>query len=189
MTPGRAALVGLMHRYLGGLLNPFVTLLKVHKLMYFMKVSGEPTMKRLHVVKGHYGPYAKNLSHVLCEIEGYFVSGYRDGGDAPDKQLELVPGAVKDANELLDKHPDTRARFDKVADLVEGFETPFGLELLSTVLWVVKEDEPPLTMDDLVKRIYAWDERKRQFSLRQIALAADVLKSKSWVDPAALTVH
>jgi len=28
MTPGRAALVGLMHRYLGGLLDPFVTLWK-----------------------------------------------------------------------------------------------------------------------------------------------------------------
>ncbi len=34
MTAGRAALVGLMHRYLGGLLDPFVALLEVHKLMY-----------------------------------------------------------------------------------------------------------------------------------------------------------
>ena len=42
MTPGRAALVGLIDRYLSGLLDPFVTLLEVHKLMYFMKVSGEP---------------------------------------------------------------------------------------------------------------------------------------------------
>lgn len=42
MTPGRAALVGLMHRYLGGLLDPFVTLLEVHKLMYFMQAAGEP---------------------------------------------------------------------------------------------------------------------------------------------------
>ena len=42
MTPGRAALVELMHGYLGGLLDPFVTLLEVHKLMYFMQVAGEP---------------------------------------------------------------------------------------------------------------------------------------------------
>ena len=41
MTRGRAALVGLMHRYLGGLLDPSVTLLEVHKLMYFMQMSGE----------------------------------------------------------------------------------------------------------------------------------------------------
>src|SRR5215831_4625909 len=35
MTAGRAALVGLIHRYLSGLLDPFITLLEVHKLMYF----------------------------------------------------------------------------------------------------------------------------------------------------------
>ena len=42
MTPGRAALVGLLYQYLGGLLDPFVTLLEAHKLMYFMQVAGEP---------------------------------------------------------------------------------------------------------------------------------------------------
>ncbi len=54
MTAGRAALVGLMHRYLGGLLDPFVTLLEVHKLMYFMQAAGEPL--RLNFAKGPYGP-------------------------------------------------------------------------------------------------------------------------------------
>ena len=71
MTPGRAALVGLMDRYLRGLLDPIIALLEVHKLMYFMKVSGEPAMERLRVVKGRYGPYAENLTHVLREIEGH----------------------------------------------------------------------------------------------------------------------
>ena len=47
MTPGRAVLVNLMHRYLGGLLDPFVTLLEVHKLMYFMEVAGEPLRAEL----------------------------------------------------------------------------------------------------------------------------------------------
>ena len=42
MTPGRAALVGLMDRYLAGLMDPFITLLEVHKLMYFMQEAGEP---------------------------------------------------------------------------------------------------------------------------------------------------
>ena len=42
MTQGKAVLVDLMHRYLSGLLDPFVTLLEVHKLMYFMQVAGEP---------------------------------------------------------------------------------------------------------------------------------------------------
>ena len=39
MTAGRAALVMLIHRYLGGLLDPFVTLLEAHKLMGTSKNS------------------------------------------------------------------------------------------------------------------------------------------------------
>ncbi|MDD9998304.1 MAG: hypothetical protein OXQ89_11225 [Rhodospirillaceae bacterium] len=31
-------------------------------------------------------------------------------------------------------------RFDRVADLVEGFETAYGLKLLSTVHWVYNVD-------------------------------------------------
>ncbi len=43
----------------------------------------------------------KNLRHVLRTVEGHLVSGYADGGDAPDKELQLVPGAVKDAESFL----------------------------------------------------------------------------------------
>ena len=179
MTPGRAALVVLMSRYLGGLLDPFVTLLEVHKLMYFMQEAGEPL--RLQYQKAPYGPYAKNLRHVLHAIEGHLVSGYADGGDSPDKQLKLVPGAIGDATTFLQQHPDTRARFDKVAELVEGFESPFGLELLSTVHWVMK-NESVNSMDEVISHTYTWNKRKGQFTLRQIALAADVLSGKGWVE-------
>jgi O-acetyl-ADP-ribose deacetylase (regulator of RNase III) len=185
MTPGRAALVGLMDRYLSGLLDPFVTLLEVHKLMYFMKVSGEPSMERLRVVKGPYGPYSENLTHVLREIEGYFISGYADGGDAPNKQLELVPGAVGDASAFLKQHAETQERFDKVSELVAGFETPFGLELLSTVHWTIAR-EAAGSLNEVVSKIYGWNERKKRFSPRQIALAADVLVDKGWIEPDAL---
>lgn len=180
MTAGRAALVELTHRYLGGLLDPFVTLLEVHKLMYFMQEAGEPL--RLKFNQAPYGPYAENLRHVLLAIEGHLVSGYADGGDAPDKQLKLVPGAVGDAVAFLERHGATRARFDKVAALVEGFESPFGLELLSTVHWVMKY-EAGCTLDDVVARTYAWNPRKRQFSPRQIGIAVNVLSQKGWVEP------
>ena len=185
MTPGRASLVGLMDRYLGGLLDPFVTLLEVQKLMYFMKVSGDPSLERLRVVKGPYGPYAENLTHVLRQIEGYFISGYRDGGDAPNKELQLVPGAVTDANRCLEEHPDTRARFDRVADLVSGFESSFGLELLSTVHWVITRESPG-NIDDTISRVYGWNARKKQFSVRQIKLAVGTLAKRGWIDPGVL---
>ena len=109
MTAGRAALVGLLHRYLGGLLDPFVTLLEAHKLMYFMQAAGEPL--KLNFTKGHYGPYAENLRHVLHAIEGHLVSGYADGGDAPGKELALVPGALEDAFAFLGNEDDTKGPF------------------------------------------------------------------------------
>lgn len=178
MTPGRAALVGLIERYLSALLDPFVTLLEVHKLMYFMQEAGEPL--RLNYTKAPYGPYAENLRHVLRAIEGYFVSGYADGGDSPAKQLELVPGATSDAHAFLVGKGKTQARFNRVADLVLGFETPLGLELLSTVHWVVTK-EAAKTKDNVIARTYAWGERKRRFSEQQIRLALDVLGGKGWI--------
>lgn len=179
ITAGRAALVGLMHRYLSGLLDPFITLLEVHKLMYFMQYAGEPL--KLTFTKGPYGPYAKNLRHVLKAIEGHLVSGYADGGDAPDKQLKLVPGAIEDARSFLNNKTETQARFDRVSDLVDGFESPFGLELLSTVHWIASMENAK-NVDEVLARTYAWSDRKKQFSRRQIMLAVDVLVRKGWID-------
>lgn len=178
MTAGRAALVVLMHRYLGGLMDPFVTLLEVHKLMYFMQEAGEPL--RLQYAKAPYGPYAENLRHVLRAVEGHLVAGYADGGDAPDKQIELVPGAMKDAESFLKEKRETVSRFDKVGELVEGFETPFGLELLATVHWVVKH-ENATSADDAAAKVYAWNDRKKHFSQRQIRVAYDTLREKGWL--------
>lgn len=184
MTKGRAALVGLIRKYLGGLMDPFVTLLEVHKLMYFMQVAGEPL--RLKYVQAPYGPYAENLRHVLREIDGYFISGYSNGGDVPHKEIELVPGAMDDAEAFLACHPNSRARFERVAELVEGFETPFGLELLSTVHWVTTHGAVQ-SEDDLIAKVYAWNERKSRFSPRQIKLALDVLTRKNWA-PSVLPI-
>lgn len=181
MTAGRAALVELIHRYLGGLLDPFVTLLEVHKLMYFMQEAGEPL--RLKYVKAPYGPYAENLRHVLRAVEGHLIAGYADGGDAPDKPLTLVPGAIQEASAFLDQHADSRQRFERVTRLIEGFESPYGLELLSTAHWAMTR-EGVCQLDEVAKRIHAWNPRKRQFTLRQIAIAADRLASHGWVQAA-----
>jgi O-acetyl-ADP-ribose deacetylase (regulator of RNase III) len=177
MTPGRAALVGLMDRYVRGLLDPSISLLEIHKLMYFMQETGEPL--RLRLAKGPYGPYAENLRHVLSAIDGYYVSGYGAGGDEPDKTLELVPGAVEDARAALAGRPGTRARFERVAHLVEGFESPFGLELLATVRWVMTR-EGATSEDDTISATYAWGERKQRFSRHQILLARRVLEERGF---------
>jgi O-acetyl-ADP-ribose deacetylase (regulator of RNase III) len=178
MTPGRAALVALMERYLRGLLDPFVTLLEVHKLMYFMQTAGEPL--RLVYTKAPFGPYAENLRHVLHAIEGFYVVGYADGGDAPDKPLHLVPGAEKDATAMLAQHPETQAHLERVFRLGEGFESSFGLELLASVHWAAT-NEAPKSLEALTQSIYAWNPQKKKFSERQIALAASVLQTQGWL--------
>jgi O-acetyl-ADP-ribose deacetylase (regulator of RNase III) len=178
MTSGRAALVTLMHRYLQGLMDPFVTLIEAQKLMYFMQEAGQPL--KLNFVKHHYGPYATNLAHVLHRIEGHFVSGYQDGGDQPDKELTLIPGAVEDAEVALAHEPATHDNFRRVADLVDGFETPFGLELLATVHWVATR-EGAASVDDAISQIYGWNDRKKAFTPRQISIAFDALKAKGWL--------
>jgi hypothetical protein len=143
-----------------------------------LQEAGEPL--RLRFVQAALGPYAENLRHVLSDIEGHLISGYEDGGDRPNKQLAIIPGAVPDAEAFLRDHPDTRNRFDRVVDLVQGFETPFGLELLVTVHWVATR-EGAATPEDAVMRTYAWAERKKQFADWQIRLALEVLSKKGWV--------
>ena len=178
MTDGRASLVILMQQYLKGLLDPFVTLIEAQKLMYFMQHAGQPL--NLDYEKGHYGPYAKKLSYVLHAVEGHFVSGYQDGGDQPFKELAIVPGAYNDARSFVADKPEVQERFGKVAELVEGFETPFGLELLATVHWVVTLEGAD-TPEKAVARIHNWNDRKKVFTERQVAIAFDTLRTKGWL--------
>jgi O-acetyl-ADP-ribose deacetylase (regulator of RNase III) len=179
MTAGRAALVGLIQRYLRGMMEPGISLLEVHKLMYFLQAAGEPL--RLRYVKAYYGPYAENLRHVLGEVEGHLTSGYSGEGDTPTEQLELLPGAVDKADAFLTDHGATRERFDRVASLVDGFETPYGLELLATAHWVATK-EGAQTPDMIADAIYAWGPGKHQFSRPQIALAVQRLADGAWVE-------
>lgn len=178
ITPGRAALIELMQQYLRGLLDPYVTLLEVHKLLYFLQESGEPL--RLKYEKYIYGPYANKLRHVLNCIEGHFISGYADGGDDPRKQLQIVPGAEKKAEEFLQEHPETSMRIQKVSELVEGFESSFGLELLATVHWLIVKENIK-TLDQIIAHTHSWNDHKKQFTPRQIEIAVNRLVDKGWV--------
>ena len=179
MTAGRAVLIELMQRYLAGLLDPTVSLLEVHKLMYFMQEAGEPL--RLQYTKAHYGPYAENLRHVLHAMEGHFIYGYADGGDNPNKQLQLVPTVIAEANAFLQKHNATRVRFNRVSELVAGFESPYGLELLSTVHWLWRHENITNT-SAIITAVHEWNSHKLQFTARQIELAVDVLAKKNWLN-------
>jgi uncharacterized protein YwgA len=178
MTVGRAALLGLMRRYLAAAMDPFVSLLEIHKLMYFMQEAGEPL--RLKYKKALYGPYAENLRHVLNVIEGHFITGYADAEDGPDIQIELFPEAADKADLFLKNHYNTYERFDRVVDLIKGFETPFGMELLATVHWVITREEAK-TVEQAIKKTYEWNVRKQMFQKEHIRIAWEVLGQKGWL--------
>ncbi|MBU1948095.1 MAG: hypothetical protein KJ927_05245, partial [Candidatus Eisenbacteria bacterium] len=55
-----------------------------------------------------------------------------------------------------------------------------GLELLSTIHWVICK-EHATTPEEVVRRTYDWNDRKRQFTERQIALAVDRLARMGWI--------
>lgn len=181
MTSGRAVLISLIDRYLQGLMDPSITLLEVHKLLYFMQEAGEPL--RLQYSKAHYGPYAINLRHVLNAIEGHLIFGYADGGDQPNKRIELAPDALKQATNFLEAKAtsSTRKNIAKVAELVEGFETPFGLELLATVHWLCKKEEAR-SLDEIVRKTYDWNNTKKRFTSRQIEIAYNAIETKGWLE-------
>ena len=180
LTVGRAALLVLMRRYLAAVMDPYVTLLEIHKLMYFMQEAGEGL--KLQYNKGLYGPYAQNLRHVLTLMEGHFITGYGDAEDNPEREINLLHEALPQAERFLENHPSTQRHFERVVDLISGFETPFGMELLSTVHWVATREEAA-TADQVVSKTYSWNSRKRMFQDKHIRLSRDILERKGWLQP------
>lgn len=179
MTTSRATMIIAMHRYLDMEKAASITLLELHKLLYFLQAAGEPL--KLRYEKLHYGPYADNLRHVLIAFEGHFLSGYSDGGDDPNKSLTLMPGAVNDAQEFLDASADTNARLDRVTDLIEGYKNSSDMELLATVHWIIA-NEGATTIAEVVQRVHAWNSHKRaSFFSEQIAQTCKTLVVKGWL--------
>lgn len=180
MTQGRAAVIGLLKRYAA--MGYRMTLLEVQKLLYFLQEAGEHL--KLRFVKHKYGPYADNLRHVLGRMEGHFIQGFGDGTGGPSTSIELLEGADENAEEFLGAHPDTKARFDRVTQLIEGFETPYGMELLASVHWVALHEDMLARRDSqaAVPLILAWSKRKREkFRPEHIHKAWQRLNDQGWL--------
>lgn len=177
LTLGRAALIELIDLY--ALPGYRVTQLEIQKLAYFLQAAGEPL--RLTYVKQQYGPYAENLHFVLQHIEGHYLRGYgaRSGGS----NLYLLPGAKEEANAFLSEHPDTQERLTRVAHLIQGFETPYGMELLATVHWLSQEDSA--VKNDYQVAVHGfenWSQRKREhFRPEHIQTAWERLREQKWL--------
>lgn len=180
MTPGRAALLGLMGQYQLAALDPHLTLLAVHKLMYFLQAAGQEL--RLRFAPGPYGPYAENLRHVLSALEGHFISGFdREAADIPFMDIHVAPEAYGQAEAFLQGDSETKANFNRVTNVIEGFESDFGLELLASVHWVAKGN-PATTASQAQAALEAWSKRKAMFELDHISAALERFREQNWLE-------
>ena len=184
MTPARALFIGLMDAYAA--LDYSRSLMEVQKLAYFLQESGEPL--RLRYEAGHYGPYAANLNKVLEAMEGHYIRGYGDS-QKPGADIELLGGAVDEASRFLGNRPDSLLRLAQVAKLIEGFETPYGMELLASVHWVAHhggpmQDTPARDPAAATAQVHAWNPRKQKvFKPDHIAVAWQRLMDQGWLPP------
>src|SRR6266581_8444571 len=172
LTVARALFIRLMDQYVAQAYR--LTMLEIQKLAYFLQEAGQPL--KLKYQAGHYGPYAPNLNKVLEVLERHYTSGYGDT-QKPDVEIELLDGAAEEAEAFLSDHAAEHERLARVSRLIEGFETPYGLELLSSVHWLAAHANPLAEdKDEAVEGIAAWNDRKRQmFRPEHIRLAWDRL--------------
>jgi len=186
LTLARALLIRLMKQYTE--LAYRLTLLEVQKVGYFLQESGESL--RLRYSAGPYGPYAPNLNKVLETLEGHFISGYGDR-QGPDVEIQLMTGAAEEAKRFLEKFPESRARLERVGSVIEGFETPYGMELLSSTHWVGLHGSPPArNIQDAVQAIGCWSERKRKmFRSNHIEVAWKRLLDAGWLTEDVANSH
>jgi O-acetyl-ADP-ribose deacetylase (regulator of RNase III) len=182
MTRGKAALVRLVDRYALPSFGP--GLVEVQKLMYFLQVSGEAL--KLNYAKAQYGPYADNLRHSLNAVEGHFLQGYGDGSQRvlESESIVVLPGAVEEADAVLIGTSETLERIDRVLQLVEGFESAYGMELLATVHWAATA-ERCVDRTCVVDTVHGWSPRKESlFTVDHIGIALDRLVSAGWLTEA-----
>lgn len=181
MTPGRAAMISVLSAYRD--LSYPLSRIEVQKLAYFLERAGEPL--GLSFVRHTYGPYSDILRHVLTKMDGAYITGV--GDQSGPSEIRVLPDALAAANQYLDQtEAQTRDRVERVTHLIEGFQTPYAMELLATVHWVATEEPQATDLPSVVVRVHEWNERKRQLmSERDIGLAFEVLRVNGWLQSKA----
>jgi O-acetyl-ADP-ribose deacetylase (regulator of RNase III) len=184
MTPGRAAIITVISIYKE--MEYALSQIEVQKLAYFLEEAGEDL--NLAFVEHNYGPYSDKLRHVLKAIDGHYIAGV--GDFSGDSEITILPGALNQANDFIksNKEHELDERVERVARLIDGFETPYGMELLATVHWVGVHNPKARTDDEAVEAVHKWNNRKRAvFSKEHIKIAWQRLESQGWLHPATKT--
>lgn len=188
LTPARALIAEAVRRY--WVLGIECTLLEAQKLAWFLERSikriGLKDPLDLRFVADRYGPYAQRLMHLLNALDGSYLHCDKRLSDAApfdtiwfeESKRELVARYLKSAaaREFLPALEATDA-------LIDGFQSPLGMEVLATVDWLVTNERAEPTLSGVRDSLRRWPadrsavERKlRIFDDRLLDLALKRLK-------------
>ncbi len=161
LTPARALIAELVRRY--SVLGFECTLLEIQKLAWFLERSIEKTALsnplNLKFSADKYGPYANRLSHLLNALDGSYLHCDKRISDASpfdviwfdDSKKELVQAYL-----TTEGARDYRAPLDRSDALIDGFQSPLGMELLATVDWLLHKEKVAPNVAALQTGLRAW---------------------------------
>ncbi len=177
MTGARAAIIKVISIYRE--MEYGLSRIEVQKLAYFLEKAGQPL--KLDFVKNIYGPYSDKLRHVLKALDGHYICGV--GDFSGESEIAILPGALSEADEFIRTKGDEELseQVARVRDLIDGFETPYGMELLATVHWVGTQEPNARTADEAVVAVQGWSPRKKAILREEhIRMAWQRLDDQGW---------
>jgi len=155
------------------------SLFVANKLAYFLQRSGENL--HLKFEPYHYGPYSVQLNHVMLYLNGTYLKGLEQNEVKPFETLHLNYNKVDEIKDYIkQKLPvEKKEQLEKVLKLVQGFESAFSLELLSTVDYIALQDANS-DAGHILSKIKSWSERKGDlFNERYVEIAKQQLSDYS----------
>jgi len=187
LTTARALITVMIGDYLSSGLD--CTMLEVQKLSYFLddciRHLGLEDPLSLEFVANRYGPYADKLRHLLNTLDGSYLHSAKRINDASPYDYIWVnsPELEEARNYLKANHTPYLAAADLATNSISGFESPLGLELLSTVHWLVYKAKLSPTLSSVKAGISRWpggvdsaSRKSKIFDDRLVEMALDKLK-------------
>jgi O-acetyl-ADP-ribose deacetylase (regulator of RNase III) len=161
LTPARALIAELVRRY--AVLGLECTNLEVQKLAWFLdrsiKTLALPDPLKLDFAANKYGPYADRLRHLLNGLDGSYLHCEKRLSDAGPLDLIWFEDAKREKLEAYlsttEASPYIPA-LEKTAALIDGFESPLGMELLGTVDWLIAKGGYAPTVEGLRRGLRKW---------------------------------
>lgn len=161
LTPARALIAELVRRY--WVLGMECSLLEIQKLAWFLERSIERFGSQnnpldLQFIAGKYGPYANRLDHLLNSLDGSYLHSEKRIADANPFDVIWFDDTRKIYLQtyLKSEAKDFARVLEATTALIDGFESPFGMELLSTVDWLLAREGVAPTVPTLRDGLRHW---------------------------------